>query len=129
MARRRFLYQGDPPAIVLRDERAATCADEDAERRSEKEYGHRRRSFFPREIVRDLRMSRRQANRLAYAHTHSCQPELRKIVRETACASGEGPDNRTERNQSNAAFALVHACIDLAPGAVHPCKRKPDKPN
>src|SRR3546814_12725313 len=83
MARRRFLYQGDPPAIVLRDERAATCADEDAERRSEKEYGHRRRSFFPREIVRDHRMSRRQANRLAYAHAPSCQHELRKIVRET----------------------------------------------
>src|SRR3546814_15728869 len=86
--RRRCRLQGDTPAIVLRDERAATCADEDAERRSEKEYGHRRRSFFPREIVRDHRMSRRQANRLAYANHNSCTPELRKIDRKTPSRSG-----------------------------------------
>src|SRR3546814_12747474 len=83
--RRRCRLQGDTPAMVLRDERAATCADEDAERRSETEYGHRRRSFFPREIVRAHRMSRRQVNRLAYAQAHSCPHALRTIVRETAC--------------------------------------------
>src|SRR3546814_15089374 len=82
---------------------------------------HRRRSFFPREIVRDHRMSRRQANRLAYAHAHSCQHELRKIVRETACGSGEGPENRTDRDQSKPALALGNASDDKAQGDVQKC--------
>src|SRR3546814_4193479 len=56
--------------------------------------------FFKQKTAYEMRISDWSSDVCSSDLAHSCQHELRKIVRETACGSGEGPENRTDRDQS-----------------------------